>query len=66
MWSEDRLVDKEYESLMRELMTFMMEDPHSIPCVLKAMFAARAIERICPDGRCGESEKRQRNKSEDA
>ena len=46
VWSEDRFVDLEYESLMRELMTYMMEDPHSIPCILKAIFAARAIERI--------------------
>ncbi len=46
VWSEDRFVDREYESLMRELMTYMMEDPSSIPCVLQAMFAARAIERI--------------------
>jgi phosphate transport system protein len=46
VWSEDRLVDREYESLMRELMTYMMEDPSSIPSVLQAMFAARAIERI--------------------
>ncbi|MGD2074096.1 MAG: phosphate signaling complex protein PhoU [Gammaproteobacteria bacterium] len=46
VWSEDRSVDREYESLMRELMTYMMEDPSSIPCVLQAMFAARAIERI--------------------
>jgi phosphate transport system protein len=46
VWSEDRFVDREYESLMRELMTYMMEDPSSIPGVLQAMFAARAIERI--------------------
>ncbi|MEJ2577419.1 MAG: PhoU domain-containing protein [Gammaproteobacteria bacterium] len=46
VWSEDRFVDREYESLMRELMTYMMEDPSSIPSVLQAMFAARAIERI--------------------
>jgi len=46
VWSEDRLVDEEYDSLMRELMTFMMEDPRSIPSILKAMFAARAMERI--------------------
>jgi phosphate transport system protein len=46
VWGEDRSVDREYESLMRELMTYMMEDPTSIPCVLQAIFAARAIERI--------------------
>ncbi|HHJ15880.1 MAG TPA: phosphate signaling complex protein PhoU [Gammaproteobacteria bacterium] len=46
IWSEDRRVDSEYDSLMRELMTYMMEDPRSIPNILQAMFAARAIERI--------------------
>ena len=46
IWSEDRQVDEEYDSLMRELMTFMMEDPRSIPDILQAMFAARAMERI--------------------
>ncbi|MCO6412136.1 MAG: phosphate signaling complex protein PhoU [Thiogranum sp.] len=46
VWSEDRMVDREYESLMRELMTFMMEDPRSIPNIVQVMFAARAMERI--------------------
>jgi phosphate transport system protein len=46
IWKEDRRVDSEYDSLMRELMTYMMEDPRSIPSILGAMFAARAIERI--------------------
>ena len=46
IWSEDRVLDREYESLLRELMTYMMEDPESIPSVLKTIFAARAIERI--------------------
>ncbi|HED19492.1 MAG TPA: phosphate signaling complex protein PhoU [Gammaproteobacteria bacterium] len=46
VWSEDRRVDSEYDSLMRELMTYMMEDPRSIPSIIQAMFAARAIERI--------------------
>ena len=46
VWSEDRFVDREYESLMRALMTYMMEDASSIPCVLQAMFAARAIARL--------------------
>ena len=46
IWSEDRFVDREYESLIRELMTYMMEDPHSIPVIVRAIFVARAIERI--------------------
>ncbi len=45
-WNEDRKVDREYEALLRELMTYMMQDADSIPFVLKAIFAARAIERI--------------------
>jgi phosphate transport system protein len=46
VWTKDRFVDKEYDSLMREMMTYMMEDQRSIPCILQTMFAARAMERI--------------------
>jgi phosphate transport system protein len=46
IWNEDRKIDREYEALLRELMTYMMQDTDSIPCVLKTVFAARAIERI--------------------
>jgi phosphate transport system protein len=46
VWREDRFVDREYEALIRELMTYMMEDPQSIPAIVKAIFVARAIERI--------------------
>ena len=46
VWREDRLVDREYESLIRELMSYMMEDPHSIPVIVKAMFVARALEAV--------------------
>jgi phosphate transport system protein len=46
VWNEDPKVDREYEALLRELMTYMMEDPESIPHILKTIFAVRAIERI--------------------
>lgn len=46
VWGRDKKVDEQYESLMRELMTFMMEDPRTIPRVLDTIFAIRALERI--------------------
>jgi phosphate transport system protein len=42
----DRDVDKEYESLLRELITLMMEDPRKIGPALDVIWAARALERI--------------------
>lgn len=46
VYREDRKVDREYEGIVRQLMTYMMEDPRTIPSVMTAMFCARAIERI--------------------
>ncbi|WP_317932501.1 phosphate signaling complex protein PhoU [Halioxenophilus sp. WMMB6] len=43
---EDKLVDQEYKSATRELITYMMEDPRSISRVMNVMWALRAIERI--------------------
>jgi phosphate transport system protein len=42
----DRQVDQQYESIIRQMITFMMEDPRTITRALDVIWAARAIERI--------------------
>ena len=48
---ESRGVDEEYESFMRTMLTYMMEDPRTISRVLDLMWSARALERIAAHSR---------------
>jgi phosphate transport system protein len=43
---QDRGVDDEFRSILRQLITFMMEDPRTITRSLEILFVAKAIERI--------------------
>ena len=44
--AQDQLVDHEFRSIMRNLITFMMEDPRTISAALDTLWVAKAIERI--------------------
>jgi len=43
---QDELVDDEFRSILRQLITFMMEDPRTITRSLEVLFVAKALERI--------------------
>lgn len=43
---QDRTVDQEYNTAMRSLVTYMMEDPRSISRVINVIWVLRSLERI--------------------
>ncbi len=45
-FAEDEKIDEEYKTSLRELMTYMMEDPRSIKRVMNVMWVLRSLERI--------------------
>ena len=42
----DKIIDREYKTALRELATYMMEDPRSITRVLSIIWVLRSLERI--------------------
>ena len=48
VWSRDEEIDELYNSLFRELLTYMMEDPRTIGLCTHLLFIAKNIER-CGD-----------------
>jgi phosphate transport system protein len=48
--ARDDQVDAMNEELVRELLTYMMEDPATIPRALSLLLIARSLERIADQG----------------
>jgi len=43
---QDLAIDTEFRSILRQLITFMMEDPRTISTALEIVWIAKAVERI--------------------
>ena len=43
---EDSELDAEFRSVLRQLITYMMEDPRTISASLETVWVAKAVERI--------------------
>jgi phosphate transport system protein len=46
VWRQDEHIDAMYNSLFRELLTYMMEDPRNIGLCTHLLFGAKNIERV--------------------
>jgi phosphate transport system protein len=46
VWLRDEDIDRQYNSLFREMLTYMMEDPKTISFGAHLLFCAKNIERI--------------------
>jgi phosphate transport system protein len=46
IWHDDERLDGLYNSVLRELLTYMMEDPRNIGLCVHLLFAAKNLERI--------------------
>jgi phosphate transport system protein len=43
---DDKVIDAEFKGLMRQVITFMMEDPRTISVGIDMIFVAKALERV--------------------
>ena len=46
VWSQDHEVDEHYDTIFRELLTYMMGDPRTITACAHLLFVAKNLERI--------------------
>jgi phosphate transport system protein len=48
---QDDQIDREFDGLLRKLITYMMEDPRTISSSIDLVFVAKAIERVGDHGK---------------